>query len=254
MISARSMCRDASAAKRIISTAPIAKLGATNAFALARRGLARSAVEVEARVPITTCTPAASAARALSSAVSGRVKSTTTSAAVEHVGDRATPRAGSARPVSSRSSAASTAAHTVCPMRPAAPATAPRGSCRDGSAAGQTGSTAARNASSSGPMPAADSRSGAHSSSTSSRRSSIVHGVEARHHLVGLQQRQAVQRRRAEPVHARAGGLEREHDARLDVLARAPSSSSVAGCSRRRASSASTTSIASARLSGRVPT
>src|SRR5690349_7432317 len=33
MISARCMCREASAAKRIISTAPIAKLGATNALA-----------------------------------------------------------------------------------------------------------------------------------------------------------------------------------------------------------------------------
>ena len=42
------------------------------------------------------------------------------------------------------------------------------------SAAGQTGATASQNASCDGPMPAAESRSGAHSSSTSPRRSSIV--------------------------------------------------------------------------------
>ena len=80
MISARCMWRDASAAKRIISTAPIAKFGATNALALARLGAAaRSASTSKPVVPITTWRPAASTARALSSAASGRVKSTTTS-------------------------------------------------------------------------------------------------------------------------------------------------------------------------------
>ena len=45
------MCRDASAAKRIISTAPIAKFGATNAFALRRLGGAAQRVDVEAGRP-----------------------------------------------------------------------------------------------------------------------------------------------------------------------------------------------------------
>ena len=46
-ISARSMIFDASAAKRIISTAPIAKLGAKNAFASDERGRLAQPVLVE---------------------------------------------------------------------------------------------------------------------------------------------------------------------------------------------------------------
>src|ERR671932_519861 len=46
------------------------------------------------------------------------------------------------------------------------------------------------------------------------------HRVEALHELVGLEQRHAEEQRAAEPVHARARGLLREHHPRLDVLAR----------------------------------
>ena len=116
---------------------------------------------------------------------------------------------------------------------------------------GRPAATAARNASCDGPMPAAESRSGAHSSSA--ERAQVVHRdrVDARHHLVGVEQRQVVQRRAAEAVHARGGGLQREHDARLDVLACARQLLLGRRLARAGASSsAPTTSIASARLSG----
>ena len=125
MISARCMWRDASAAKRISRTAPIAKFGATKAFAGDASATLRSASMSNPVVPTTTWRPAASAVRALSSAVSGRVKSTTTSQP-SSTSSSGTPSAGSARPVSSRSSAPSTAAQTASPIRPAAPATATR--------------------------------------------------------------------------------------------------------------------------------
>ena len=82
MISARAMWRDASAAKRIISTAPTAKLGAITALAGPASASARSSSTCSAVrpvVPMTACTPAASAARALAKTASGRVKSTSTS-------------------------------------------------------------------------------------------------------------------------------------------------------------------------------
>jgi hypothetical protein len=125
MISAAAMCLDASAAKRIISTAPIAKFGATKALASDPSAASRSASRSKPVVPITTCRPAASTVRALSSAVSGRVKSTTTSQPPRTSGS-GVPSAGSALPASSSPSAASTAAHTAWPIRPAAPATATR--------------------------------------------------------------------------------------------------------------------------------
>ncbi len=68
MISARSMTREASAANFIIRTAPIAKLGAKNAFASEDAAASRRPSRSNPDVPITTCTPAASAALALSSA------------------------------------------------------------------------------------------------------------------------------------------------------------------------------------------
>ena len=83
-------------------------------------------------VPITTCTPACAAARALPTTWSGSVKSTSTSAP-SSTSATAVPSAGSARPVSSMSPAPSTAPHTVEPMRPAAPATATPGGCTTGS-------------------------------------------------------------------------------------------------------------------------
>ena len=82
MISALAMWRDASAAKRIISTAPTAKFGAITALAGPASASARSSSicsGVRPVVPMTACTPAASAARALAKTASGRVKSTSTS-------------------------------------------------------------------------------------------------------------------------------------------------------------------------------
>src|SRR5688572_26116449 len=74
-------------------------------------------------VPVTQCTPASRQLRALWSAASGVVKSTTTSASPS-TSPIATPSSGSARPTSAMSSACSTARQTVSPIRPAAPETA----------------------------------------------------------------------------------------------------------------------------------
>src|SRR6185312_4253161 len=123
MISARAMWRDAATANCVISTAPMAKLGATNTLALASRRSFSSDTSKPV-VPITTWTPAATAMRALASAVVGMVKSTSTSGAADNASSSDVPREGSARATSSMSSAPSTASHTVDPIRPAAPATA----------------------------------------------------------------------------------------------------------------------------------
>ncbi len=119
------MWRDASAAKRIMSTALIAKFGATKTFAAGRGSMSRSGARSKPVVPITMCTPACRQASALASAVSGRVKSTTTSASPSSCAS-VVPSSGSARPASRMSSAPSTAATTACPIRPAAPATTTR--------------------------------------------------------------------------------------------------------------------------------
>ena len=74
MISALAMCRDASAAKRIISTAPTAKFGAITALAGPASASARSSpswASLSPVVPTTTCTPASRQARALAKTVSG---------------------------------------------------------------------------------------------------------------------------------------------------------------------------------------
>ena len=70
MISAARMCLAASAANCIISTAPIAKFGATNTLAPAPRR-SSSAPASKPVVPITTWTPAATASWALATAVVG---------------------------------------------------------------------------------------------------------------------------------------------------------------------------------------
>ena len=109
--------------------------------------------------------------------------------------------------------------------------------------------------SSSGPMPAADSRSGAHSSSASAGQ------VLERHRVDPLAR---PRRARAAASPARISEPSRFIRAPVDSsasttrplrfsLARS-SSSAVAGSSRRRASSVPTTASASARLSARVPT
>ena len=85
MISALAMWRAASAAKRIISTAPIAKLGATSTLAPAAVPSARARLRAAAPGRSRSCRsrrarPRCTHASAFASAVSGCVKSTTTSA------------------------------------------------------------------------------------------------------------------------------------------------------------------------------
>src|SRR3954447_1889331 len=102
MISALAMCREASAANCIISTAPMAKFGATNTLAPVRPSISSRSQPV---VPTTTCTPSARHWRTLCGAASGVVKSTTTSASPSTSAGPG-PSEGSARPTRSRSSAA----------------------------------------------------------------------------------------------------------------------------------------------------
>ena len=81
MISAAAMWREASAAKRIISTAPTAKLGAITALAgpdSARARISSTCSGARPVVPITTWTPARSAVTALPNTLAGTVKSTIT--------------------------------------------------------------------------------------------------------------------------------------------------------------------------------
>ena len=190
------MCRDASAAKRIISTAPIAKFGATNA--LARRAPRRPRAAPRGRSRWCRSRRARrrrAPSRALPSAWSGRVKSTTTSASSSTSAERrAERRIGAARRARGPRRA-STAAHTAWPMRPAAPATATRVTPRAAPRPGRRGATASRNASSSGPMPAADSALGR--PQLLDERAQVVQrdGVDAGHDLVDLEQRQAVEHR-----------------------------------------------------------
>src|SRR3954447_16176128 len=112
-------------AKRIISTAPIAKFATT---ATPMPGLAASRPRMAARccstplVPTTTCTPCSTQNATLPSTASGRVRSTATSApaSVSVVSGSADPT----RATSSNPSAASIAAQAADPIRPDAPRTA----------------------------------------------------------------------------------------------------------------------------------
>jgi len=81
MISARGMCRAASSAKRIISTAPSAKFGAWKHASPRSRASASTLLWSKPDVPITHGTPRASAAPTFASTASGVVKSIITSAA-----------------------------------------------------------------------------------------------------------------------------------------------------------------------------
>ena len=126
-ISHSGMCSATIAAARIISTAPIAKFGATKRFAgrpVPAAGAARSASGARSapEVPTTQCTPAASASATFAATVSGCVKSTMTSAS-PRTSASATSSTGSARAASSIPSASSTARQVVSPILPAAPAT-----------------------------------------------------------------------------------------------------------------------------------
>ena len=96
MISADGMDRAACSANRIISTAPIAKFGATSTFGAASRVRSRSSSRSPDEIPVvptTRCTPCSMPHRIVSMTTSGRVKSTATSAsassrAVEIARDR----------------------------------------------------------------------------------------------------------------------------------------------------------------------
>ena len=136
MISAVSKKGAASSAKRIISTAPMAKLGAMRQLdrVKASRREATSA-SVKPVVPTTVCTPSAAHQARLARAASRTVKSTATStpAAAMADGSAATGRPATASPwrrptaaTSSRSGSAVMAAQVVAPMRPAAPNTPTR--------------------------------------------------------------------------------------------------------------------------------
>src|SRR3954470_2149783 len=122
-ISHSGMCLAIACEASISSTAPIAKLGATKQLACADSAAARAASRSKPVVPTTAWTPACRQVRTFSSAVSGTVKSTRTSAS-GRTSLSSVPSAGSALPVSSSPLASSTASQTVAPIFPAAPATA----------------------------------------------------------------------------------------------------------------------------------
>ena len=215
----------------------------------AARGRSRSCRSRRARRPRRT--PARSA-----SAVSGRVKSTTTSASRQHLGERRAERrvgaAGQLHVVGALDRVADGRAHAP-------------GGAGDGDAdharrpprraPGASGAIAARKASSSGrsrrPTGArartARRRARRRSSSVTASIRSITSSTDSSGTLA--------EDMRAEPVHARAGRLQRQHDAALEVLLRARAAPrALAGSRRSRSSSRAITASACARLSGRVPT
>ena len=231
-----------SAPRRSRSSAPRSTLPGPPATASRRSSTAKPVV------PITTWTPAARRLARVGDRLVGLGEVDEDVGVGEHVG-HGVPSAGSARPPSSRSSAASTAAQTVWPIRPAAPATATESAQRrpprrraGRARRGRPPRRARSRPPTAAPVPTAPARARA--------RSSQRHGVDAGHELVRLEQRQPDSVGAAEPVHARAGGLQREDDAGLDVLVARSSSSSVAGSARIRSISCSTISIASAEVVG----
>ena len=121
-------------ATSIISTAPIAKLGATKQLALARpRPRPAAASRSKPVVPTTAWTPASRQARTLASAVSGVVKSTTTSASPStsaELDPERRDRPGRPAPCPRRPRPPR---RRPAPMRPAAPETATRIMPRPGS-------------------------------------------------------------------------------------------------------------------------
>src|SRR5215218_1318369 len=122
-ISHSGMCLAIVCETSISNTAPIAKLGATKQLAREASAAARAASRSKPVVPTTVWTPASRHCLTLARAVSGTVKSTTTSASGS-TSESSVPSEGSARPLSSSPSASSTASQTAAPILPAAPATA----------------------------------------------------------------------------------------------------------------------------------
>ena len=193
--------RAASAAKRIISTAPIAKLGATNTFApptrpRARRRRSRSCRSRRARPPRRQ-------ASALPSAVSGCVKSTTTSQSAR-IAPSATPSAGSARPRQLQSGAPATARHSRLPHSPGGARRRRRGSCASASCRRcQRRDRGAEER----PRPGRSRRRRAARGRTARPRArascSASTASISRDRLVDLEDRHSGENRRAEPLHAR---------------------------------------------------
>src|SRR4051794_22643435 len=96
-ISAACRCRDASAANRIISTAPIAKFGATKTGNSAARATWSTSAVSHPLVPTTQGTPAVSARRTFGTTAPGAVKSTIASASAS-VSTSSCPASTSAGP------------------------------------------------------------------------------------------------------------------------------------------------------------
>jgi hypothetical protein len=128
MISTDEKCRAARAAKSIISTAPMAKLGTTitpsSGLCVSHCRTWSYRASLKPLVPTTTLMPWSMHQCTLSITVSGVVKSTTTSAAASEMLNSQSPWSTIA--TSSRSSAASTVLQTSVPMRPRAPSTPTR--------------------------------------------------------------------------------------------------------------------------------
>ena len=240
-------------ATSIISTAPIAKFGATKRLALPTPSSSEKSAPV---VPITQCTPASRQCARCASAVSGVREVDDDVGVAEHVGERDVER-GSARPTSAMSSAPSTAAQTVCahPPRGAGDgdvdhaAAAQRRADRRRSARAERRPRRRRRR-----RPTA--RSGANSSRASSTTSSSVTASKRGEHLVERQQRHAHQH-----ASCRAGSCASSVDS-IDSTVRpftfsfARSSSSRGHAARDEAAQLGRRSprIASPTLSGRVPT
>ncbi len=216
------MCAAACSAKRIISTAPIAKFGAISTFACGRPSAGRacaSGAGSKPVVPITTCTPGAHAGQRVSErGVRAREVDDDVGAPAQHrsveraicraAGRRARPAPCPRRP--------STASQTVWPMRPAAPATATRITARPRDARLRLDAARARAARSrrgNSPRPGRRPRrtgapartARAASSRTCSSVTASIRSIISSTERIGM----LVQDRGAEAAHARARRLQR---------------------------------------------
>src|SRR4051812_22977960 len=170
-------------------------------------------------VPTTTWTARSRQSIALSNTVSGIEKSTTASGcAASSASSRVVPSAGSARAASSMSCAPSTAAQTVCPIRPPAPETTTRIKPvllrRDADGLERLAEAA---------LVAAD-RGGRHlrrrvELARELQKLVRIDGVEALDRLVQREQRRVHQERAAKAVHTACRRLHRERQPALDMLA-----------------------------------